>query len=343
MPGARPRFGSPLRAIVWVATAAAYFAIIQTVVFYASGINIFPIIRANDTLETAYIMDAMFRATSFVGEPKHLGILMSLGLTAFFLARVFRVRTGRLAWHKPLVMVGALLLSLSTTGMVLSAVCLGLLSPSLFRRLRQLDKLVLVVFIAIGAYQISSIGGRFNSLLGQQASKLHFEVQDQSVQEALLDNPGFAIVGTGLGNIHLIAVQYLPANFPLFREEGYKANSGLFDELGDAGLIGLLLLIAGPFLAAIAFQRNRRLYTRKAQDEAFAGVSLIMVIMIGFLLRYNELYFLVAGFVFARLAELEKGISTALSRSAGLREEARPGSGHRACANDGHLARCWVF
>lgn len=65
-------------------------------------------------------MELAFRASSFAGEQKHLGLLMAMGLIYRFLARLLLIPLGgRLAIHKPLAMFVALLLSLLTTGYAL--------------------------------------------------------------------------------------------------------------------------------------------------------------------------------------------------------------------------------
>jgi hypothetical protein len=121
---------SLLNAIIIIAALAAYGAILQTLIMHLVGINIFPIIGSDDTTRSAFILGSTFRANSFVGEPKHLGLLMSMGLISYYLTRLFRIPAGgRFAWHKPLAMTAALILSLSTTGIVITAGVDDLLPP----------------------------------------------------------------------------------------------------------------------------------------------------------------------------------------------------------------------
>lgn len=301
--GRHPTTASLLKAIIIIAALAAYGAILQTLIMHLVGINIFPIIGSDDTTRSAFILGSTFRATSFVGEPKHLGLLMSMGLISYYLTRLFRIPAGgRFAWHKPLAMTGALVLSLSTTGIVITAGGIAVASTIFYRRLRASDLAAVSILVGVLLTQVIGSGADFGASLERQLSKTDLEVQDQSVRDGLLANKSLFVTGTGLGNIHLIAVDHLPATFPLFRDQGYKANSGLFFVVGDSGLIGLVLLVASPFFALQGYARMRPRLTPDQRKEVLASLALLLVSGFSFLLRYDPGYFLFSGFVFTRLA-----------------------------------------
>jgi hypothetical protein len=163
---------------------------------------------------------------------------------------------------------------------------------------------VVVLLAATVPVWLLNAGADFLFSLEQQLSKTELEVQDESVIRALIENPGLFLTGTGLGNIHLFAVDYLPVNFPLFRDQGYKANSGLFFVVGDSGLIGLLILVAAPFFGLQAYGRDRWRFCAEHRKEASVALALIFVSLLSFLLRYDVFYFLLSGFVFSRLLVL---------------------------------------
>lgn len=296
-----------LRTVISVSTFIAYGAIFQVTVLYLTGINLFPIIGSDETIRSAYIMDLVFRATSFAGEPKHLGLIMAFGLTCHFLMRLFRIPMGRqFAFRSSAAMVAALVLSLSATGIFLTALTIGFLALIFFRLLRYSDYAIAGFVLAISVTQILGSDGIFSSTLQAQASKTEFEVQDQSVSRALSENPEFLVFGSGLGNIHLFAVEHLPSNFPLFRESGYKANSGLFYVLGDSGLIGLLFLTIGPFLALNGYLVVRNKLPLAYRREAAITLAFIFASLLSFLLRFDVIYFMLSGFAYARLGILNK-------------------------------------
>lgn len=294
-----------LRAIIMIATIVAYGAIVQVLLVRLVGINIFPIVGSDGSIRSAYIMQLVFRATSFAGEPKHLGIIMSAGLTYCFLARLLRVPSGgRFASHKPLAMIVALILSLSTTGFAVAAACIGLSAVIFFSRLHVLDMALAGIAVVTIVTQVIGMEGDFTTSLFAQLSKGDVEVQDQSVRQAILNDPLFLLTGTGLGNIHLLAVEYLPPNFPLFRDGGYKGNTGLWYIIGDSGLIGLAFLLIGPLLGMQSYLQMRRQLTLEQRWEALTALAIALVTLVSFLLRFDVLFFLISGFVITRLAVL---------------------------------------
>lgn len=312
-----------LRALIYIAVVVAYFGILQAIVMTISGVNIFPIIGIDDTVRSAYILDKTFRVTSFAGEPKHLGLLMSLGLSLLFLARLFRIQVGgRFALHMPLAMGTALILSLSTTGIVITATSLIVSGLLFFSRIRKIDLLITGVLAAIVFSQSNHFSEDFIFSLGQQLSKTQAEVQDESIRQALVANPILFSVGSGLGNIHLLAADFLPPEFPLFRDHGYKANSGLYFVLGDSGLIGLILLLLSPIFALRTYLLVSRGLSDEQRKEAITVLALIFIATLSFIMRYDVIYFLFSGFVTSRLSILRQGVALTVR------------VGHRAMLNE---------
>lgn len=292
-----------LRTVILIATVVAYGAIVQFLLVRFVGINIFPIIGSDGTTRSAYIMQLVFRASSFAGEPKHLGILMSVGLIYCFLARLFRIPIGRrFALHKPLAMVTALLLSLSTTGFATTAAGIAVAATVFFRRLRSVDLAVVGMVVTVIVTQIVGAGGDFATSLLKQLNRMEIEVQDQSVVQGLLNAPELFLTGTGLGNIHLFAVDFLPPEFPLFRDQGYKANSGVWFIIGDSGLIGLLLLLIGPLFCLQGYLQICKYLSLEQHREALTMLAIVLATTVSFLLRFDPLFFLISGFAVTRLA-----------------------------------------
>lgn len=292
-----------LRTVILIATIVAYGAIVQFLLVRFVGINIFPIIGADGTTRSAYILQLVFRASSFAGEPKHLGILMSVGLIYCFLARLFRIPIGRrFAVHKPLAMVTALLLSLSTTGFAITAAGIGVSAAVFSRRVRSVDLAVVGIAVAVVVTQIIGAGGDYATSLLGQLNRMEIEVQDQSVVQGLLNAPMLLLTGTGLGNIHLFAVDFLPPEFPLFRDQGYKANSGVWFIIGDSGLIGLFLVLIGPLFGLQGYLQMRKYLSLEQRREALTMLAIGLMTTMSFLLRFDPLFFLISGFAVTRLA-----------------------------------------
>lgn len=297
--------GNLLRAAIFLATVVAYGAIIQWFLMRFIGINIFPIIGSDGTVRTAFMMESVFRASSFAGEPKHLGILMSAGLIYCYLARLMRIPIGKyFVFHKPLAMGAALLASLSSTGFALTAASFGVAVIIYFRRIRSLDVVVAGVAFAVLVTQVIGTGSDFATSLLAQLNRMEIEVQDASVVQGLLHQPALMLTGTGLGNIHLFAVDFLPVDFPLFRDDGYKANSGLWFIIGDSGLIGLFLLLIGPVMGVQSYLQMRSYLSMEQRKEAMTTLSILIFTALSFLLRFEVLLFLISGFSITRLTVL---------------------------------------
>jgi len=301
-----------LKLIVITATVTALFAILQVTIFYAAGVNIFPIIGTDAEIRSAYILDTTFRATSFCGEPKHLGVLMAFGLIALFVSSLFRLPLGRF-WILQAALIGmALILSLSATGFYLIFFGFACMSVAFFKRLRRGHALLL--FLCVGALVLGSqlFDADFLEAFEQQITKGSVEVQDQSVGLALLDHPMIAVTGSGLGNIHLLAADYLPSDFPLFKDEAYKGNTGLFFIMGDSGIVGLLLLLGSSILPLLEFRRLKGRMTFDEYNNVGAIVSLYVATLIFFLLRFNEIYFLSCGLTISLLVVARRRINSRL-------------------------------
>ena len=293
-----------LKSLIIIAVVVGFFAVFQVVVVTFTGVNLFPIIGSDDSLRSAYILDKSFRATSFAGEPKHLGMIMSIGLTMFFLARVLSIYMGKFfKFYIPLVMIAALLLSLSATGIFLTIVGILIIGIVFFSKIPKLK--IVVSILCIIAFQLAAnVDLEFLSSLDSQVSKNGLEVQDQSVSSALFDNPIFLFAGTGLGNIHLLAVNYLPPDFPLFKDHGYKANSGFFFVVGDSGLIGMILLVLAVFCIFEVFLKLRGRLDLENSKESVVAISLLLISLINFILRYDVIFFFISGFVLSRFSVL---------------------------------------
>lgn len=308
--------------IVRFSSLVAYLAILQILIFMFTRLDIFPIIGSDNTMRSAFILGESFRATSIMGEPKHLGILMAFGLGAFYIARIFGISTGRFSVQNPIAMVIALVLSFSTTGIVVSISSLIILMTLFARHVQKSDFVFLFILFPIALFQFLQANENFQAATLEQTGRIALERQDESVRDALLDNPLLAIVGTGVGNIHNYAVSYLPAEFPLFRDRGYKANSGLFYILGDSGLVGLSLFVGAHVFAFLSIFRATGRIRRFRQASRGAAGALLLISLFDFMLRYNAIHFFIMGFVFSHLIVLrvqERGTRLYATSNAGTR------------------------
>lgn len=299
---------SLLQSIGIFAVIVAYFAIIQTIIFIFFNVNIFPIIRPEGEMESAFILDLVFRASSFAGEPKHLGLVMALGLTSLWIMRFSRMNLGRMWLHKPVAMILATILSLSATGIYVAITTVLVLSILFNKKIRSIDMLLISTFVFLSIVFCFGIESNFGDSLMQQVTKGSVEVQDASVFLSLVNNPILVALGAGLGNIHLYAVDYLPKEFPLFRDQAYKGNTGLALILGDSGLIGIFVFLLSNFFGIGAAINFGKFSTWSSRNQSTAILALLFGSLISFLLRYNEIHFFVMGLYFSIVSGLQKSL-----------------------------------
>ena len=133
----------------------------------------------------------------------------------------------------------------------------------------------------------------------KQFSKASMEVQDDAIFKYLFEENIFhSIIGTGLGNIHYYAVDYLPINFPLFRDTPFKANTGFMYMVSEYGIVGMLIL----YITTILLILKNLYYTRILKivyPEEIIIIQLTVVFSIVFLFRYYEFFFLLLGVMIA--------------------------------------------
>jgi len=272
------------------------FAIFQYVMVNILGqANPFPISGSDGILHSGYILDKTFRLNSIAGEPKHLGIVMALGIILLFLSKLNNVKLSSYTNLWILSFVFVLFYTYSTTGYALTIIGIGL--SLLF--VGFLNKRVFLFLLITTVISITFISYNFtlDETFISQSSKNSLEIQDLTVYEYLINENIFhAFIGTGLGNIHHFAADYFPSYFPLFKDNPYKANSGILFMLADYGLIGIIILYSIVF-----FLLKRLLYYAKhttiLTNEEKIIIYFTVVLSILFLFRYYELFFIFLGIV----------------------------------------------
>lgn len=285
-----------LNLIILACKILTVFAIFQYVIVNILGqSNPFPISGSDGILHSGYILDKTFRLNSIAGEPKHLGIVMSLGIILLFLSKLNNVKLSSYTNLWILSFVFVLFYTYSTTGYALTIIGIGL--SLLF--VGFLNKRVFLFLLITTVISITFISYNFtlDETFISQSSKNSLEIQDLTVYEYLINENIFhAFIGTGLGNIHHFAVDYFPSYFPLFKDNPYKANSGILFILADYGLIGIIILYSIVF-----FLLKRLLYYAKhttiLTNEEKIIIYFTVVLSILFLFRYYELFFIFLGIV----------------------------------------------
>lgn len=258
--------------------------------------NPFPIQSSQDSAgHTGYILGSTFRVNSIAGEPKHMGVAMALGAILLILSKMNKLDLiPRPNFWIPLFLMN-LIFTYSTTGYALFI--LSFLLVLKFKGVFRLQTMFL--FIIVGAsllLLLASLSSTSYEVFMMQLSKVGFEVQDDAVRKYFVhEEPLRSILGVGLGNIHHYAVEYLPDNFPLFRDTPFKGNTGIMIMIGDYGLLGFTML----YCTALGLVKNNlnslKSCAHASVKEYIVAAHFTLILAAVFIFRYEELFFLFLG------------------------------------------------
>lgn len=281
-----------LRVITKVLCLTALLGLIQyTVVVFFGFQNPFPINTGDysDGGHTGYISNLTFRVNSIVGEPKHFGLAMTLGMNILILSIMNRIKLVKYQTQWLALFVLMIFLTFSTTGYVLSII--SIISCFIISGKINFKYLIAASFFILLAISIQYfLGSDTKEVVSSQFQKAGLEVQDLASLRFLISEPQYLIFGTGMGNIHHYAVEYLPKDFPLFRDTPFKGNSGFVMYLSDFGFVGIILLYMPVFILLFDYLK------RKNVDRIDkVAMQLFFIFSLLFLFRYTELFFLLAG------------------------------------------------
>lgn len=279
--------------LAWLQFAAYQFA----------GLNIFPINRAGDFDYNSNLLysdglQQIFRVNSIAGEPKHLGLAISVGIAILLASRQSRP-SGEKHFHlKLLIMLVTLYVTYSTTGYVtaLVAVLAALIYQKKTSTLLVSGTILAVIFSA----SLTALDQSYLASGLSQLQRAGLEVQDLAIFSALIDNPIHSLFGFGIGNIHHYAVGYLPSDFPLFKETPFKANNGLIYIISDFGIIGLTVFSLLYFKSIKSLKSIQQgLISRDEKSAIQFLVIFCTSIYFIFMFRYTELIAVCLGLMLA--------------------------------------------
>lgn len=296
-----------IKSFIVIAVVVATLGLAQALIYILTGTNIFPLVRDGE-LYTTFILSRTLRIGSVVGEPKHLGILLAQAGSFCYLLAILQLGFKRSRTNLYLLILTlALILTLSTTGFTIFILSIIVISLIQVNRLNPFHlALILLISLAATPLLIFSSQSSFFTDLSTQFLKVGFEVMDLSFIQALSSRPEFLLTGAGLGNLYTIAEQYLPHRFTLFLDSSYSSNTGLITTIAESGLLGLALL-SMPSIYSIrnmyAINRLRLIGRLIVTDiTSILPFCIIPLLLLQFLLRYDQSFFLLQGIACGSLA-----------------------------------------
>ncbi len=271
--------------------------ILQLIVYRLTGTDLFPInMFANeiydDELKSALaalsMKEKVLRMSGLgAGEPKHFGYTCAVAFILNLLMSLVIPPHGmrKLAWRiiMAVIFFVCVLLSLSTQAYIVLGISLCILTLVLLFRYGLKSKRVLILnsLLIAGAFTlfVNNYTRRLVELRIYERLEETGVVEDfnQTIYSFLTDNTGFLALGTGMGNVHLFAGDYIPKKFRYYMHNSvFVAKAGFLRILSELGIVGLLLYYGG-FLVLIwrIFQSLRKNYFPEGE---IALVFLVIVI-----------------------------------------------------------------
>lgn len=259
-----------LEALGWFVLSCLFLAIvgfIQLAIWYSTGIDPLPVgfISSLITPDSVDIRSGIFsfgersiyRMSSLGGEPKNLGHGLALTLLIFIWAFVNKVQLlKRGSKLIAFVIFVALFLTQSTSAFISFIIgFIGLIVVSLRSSKRMAENLLKLIFLLISAFAgltlIASVLFDFSvvdvitertTLRAASSETGYLDDFDAVIVDYLMSNPLAMIFGSGVGNVHLFANQFLPLEVAIYAEgTSFTAKSGLIKIISEMGLFGFIL------------------------------------------------------------------------------------------------------
>lgn len=291
---------------------------IQLAVWYATGFNLFPVGLIPSFFGDFQKADASFamagldlhRMCSLAGEPKDLGQALAVGLLvvqAILTGGVPRKQERMLRWCWVFLFF-SMAMTYSTSAVFLWVIGTGIEALALLPRpgnsgglwhtVRNANMVVILgAAVLIGMFSYLGVnGGSVGQIArGRTVERMGLEDFDQAALGFLEENPVWAIFGTGMGNIHLYANDYLSPVFAAYASGTvFRPKTGLIRIISELGVVGLLAWLVAIFaqlrnlLNASRLARGTRRDSRLPQLAGSVFIALLALAVANFAVSMDE-------------------------------------------------------
>lgn len=231
-----------IKSLVTGLKISAIIGIVQFVIFFLSGVDLFPINIFNGGDRSAVITSLNWlRVTAMNGEPKSLGFHMVLGTLMLMYNPKF-VKHDHI-WK--LVFGIVALLTLSTSALFLMFVVYVAYCFKLKINLRHISYLFLILLVIF--FNKGLVNRVLDLRFFSRVQKIEDGVEDYDhvISQSLLDKPYNILFGKGVGLSHIGISEFIKSEWSHYITKDTKviAKSGILHVTAEFGLIGLLLII----------------------------------------------------------------------------------------------------
>jgi len=291
-----------LAAFVLSTATQAVLGIVQFAWFLLTAVDLFPIQRAGifGSQEGSAVMvvagHTVVRACGLAREPKNLAVFLVVALVILLATDGPQERSGPLRYRFVYltciaVSMVALLLTFSTTGAFLLPIGFLVVLICRLRVRRPVPRMLWVCLALIGILAlVSDSRGESGSILRDAAQTRvvdrvgMLEEYDEVALRYFIENPARALIGTGPGNLPLLAAKITARVAP-----GYAAvptwspKAGALQILANAGVVGLLLI------GVLCLSLLRRAWALIRRRPSLAGHIYVPLLVLSYLVIAQSL------------------------------------------------------
>jgi hypothetical protein len=290
-----------IKAISWFLMAMVCICLtgfVQIFVFKLTGTDLFPINMftnevVKDELRSALARissnEKVLRMTGFgAGEPKHFGYSCSIAFILNLLCGMYFPLIGfrklLLRFCLGAIFLAGVLLSLSTQAYFVLGISVFLLTVIVFFKYGvKSRKFIVLVTLCVSGTMVILVNDYSRRLVELRIFERLEEtgaVEDfnQTIYTFLKHNPSYMIWGTGMGNVHFWANEYIPKEFRYYMSNSiFVAKAGFLRLVSELGFFGLLLFSTAFIMLGWRIRQNLRLHY--APEGELVLMFLILVII----------------------------------------------------------------
>lgn len=291
---------------------------IQFSIFSVTGTDIFPLyVKDGHSVSGiwGYMDEQVFRVSSLGGEPKGFALSLTVG---FFIIQIFNKQNIKFYKYDgtiKILMVITIIATLSTSGFVMFIILyfvymiysfkfFGLGKLNLKKIIKLLSLFIIILFILNKNSQV------FSTIYQEKIldRNITSEDYDAPIQKMFLDKPQYLLFGSGVGNIHNLAAQYIPQEYLHYMKDNiFVAKSGYLRIISELGLLGMFLFLNFNFLLILSVYRSKII----KKEYIFILIGIMIISLFAYLSRSYllNIYILIVSLLYSTLKLQKKEIT----------------------------------
>lgn len=280
-----------IKTFIFALILLCILGILQFFVFTYLHIDIFPIyIRDGAIISGIDIIadQTIFRISSLGGEPKTLAVSLAIGIVLLHSMNQRDIYFSKYDVLLKILFLVVLFATLSTSGyalIIILSLILFIFSINQIRNIKfTTKKLISIVILSmISIYYISNNSQNIGDIIQKRLLDRNISTEDfdYPIQEFFKANPEYIWFGSGLGNIHNLAKEYIPQkNLHYMQGIIFSAKSGYLKQISNIGLIGFSIFLLFNFIIIKRLNKIKELYLNPATKNIIDLIKISLVLVL---------------------------------------------------------------